>query len=350
MAYEALTTDEIQPGQPVTNELCEKIKYNFDYLYGLSGSSASVGVPNASLEIDADEDGVPDQWTRHLYAGGTGAFETDDPAHGSRAYKFVHPGGAGNGGGYLTSDYIEAAAGAALVGFWLKCTNAATKVLAELLCYDEDQIQLAGDDDARGFYRNATDNPTDWSFMVGAAVLPAGTRYVKLRFYGGVDDVDEAGTVYFDFPRMFYPRPSEAGSFLNVITHNSAAEREAVGTSYQKVKEITVAFTGTLAVAFDLRRNPAGPGTPLVYGRVYRNGGAVGTEQSTNSATYVNKSQDIAGWAFGDTCELWLRSTYSAGVHSVFAKNFRVTVHASNEPATDIVIHAGAVTYDQDAT
>jgi hypothetical protein len=108
MSYDALTAAEIAVGKPVTNELMTKIKDDLDYLY--SGLASVVGpgteILNGSLEIDADADGVPDLWALHEYPAGTGEFDTATPMHGERAFKFTHPGGAGNGGGYLRSDFL----------------------------------------------------------------------------------------------------------------------------------------------------------------------------------------------------------------------------------------------------
>ena len=108
MAYTAITNDEIQVKKPVRQELMQKIKDNFDdHETKLSAASGAETIPNSSFEIDSDADGIPDNWTRYLYPGGSGGFETTNPAHGAKAYKFVHPGGAGNGGGYLESEYIK---------------------------------------------------------------------------------------------------------------------------------------------------------------------------------------------------------------------------------------------------
>ncbi|MBU1864247.1 MAG: hypothetical protein KKH94_11330 [Candidatus Omnitrophica bacterium] len=200
MGYEAITNEEIIVGKPVTNPLMAKIKGNLDYLLGQIGVNTLSGIiPNASFEIDSDEDGIPDQWTRNLYPGGSGAYEETDIIHGSKAYKFVHPGGDGNGGGYLTSDYIEAAGNTQLnVRFWLKTTNAAIKVQGKILCYDTDKIQLSGGDAEKTFYSSVA-NPTSWTNIEGSLVtLPVATRYIKVRLLGGVDDTNQTGIVYFD--------------------------------------------------------------------------------------------------------------------------------------------------------
>jgi len=96
-------------------------------------------------------------------------------------------------------------------------------------------------------------------------------------------------------------------------------EQSKTGTSYTKVKEIRISRGGTLRIKFDLKSSVSG----AVYGRIYRNGVAVGTEQTTSSQTYVTESEDIDGWSSGDLCQLYYM-VHIAGGYSVFVKNFRL--------------------------
>src|SRR3990172_5329481 len=128
MAFDPITQAEIAAGQPVTQALMQKIKDNDDYLYSQigAGGSGEGGIPNGSFEIDADQDGVPDGWTKNLYPAGGGAIETASPAHGANAYKFVQQAGPGNGGGYLDlNDYLPCAPLVPLVFNWLHYATAA---------------------------------------------------------------------------------------------------------------------------------------------------------------------------------------------------------------------------------
>jgi hypothetical protein len=75
-----------------------------------------------------------------------------------------------------------------------------------------------------------------------------------------------------------------------------------------------------LRIKFDIKTtNNAVP----VYGRIYRNGVAVGTQRETYSTSYDPYSEDISGWSAGDLIQLY---TYSgdAGVVDVYVQNFRV--------------------------
>lgn len=98
------------------------------------------------------------------------------------------------------------------------------------------------------------------------------------------------------------------------------------GTAYVKWKTITfdpapaeAVKTSGFRIKFDLRTTSD---AHLAYGRVYKNGVAVGTEQSTNSETYVTKSEDIGNWEADDTIELWIKIA-QAGITAII-KNFRI--------------------------
>ena len=72
-------------------------------------------------------------------------------------------------------------------------------------------------------------------------------------------------------------------------------------------------------IKFDIKSEN---GATTVYGRIYRNGVAVGTEQSTTSTTYVTKSEDISGWSAGDLIQLYTKTGTSGVI--VYVENYRV--------------------------
>jgi len=47
-----------------------------------------------------------------------------------------------------------------------------------------------------------------------------------------------------------------------------------------------------------------------VYGRIYKNGVAIGTGQGTASTSYVYFEEDITGWRGGDLTQLYIKSQY----------------------------------------
>jgi len=104
----------------------------------------------------------------------------------------------------------------------------------------------------------------------------------------------------------------------DILLQSADTQRTHDTTTYTKIKEMQLAFRGGIyRIKFDLK---GGGGVPS-YGRIYRNGGAVGTEQSDSTGSYVNKSEDISGWASGDLVQLYAKIT-SGGL--AYVQNFRI--------------------------
>lgn len=88
------------------------------------------------------------------------------------------------------------------------------------------------------------------------------------------------------------------------LTHTNSTERSTASTTYTKAKESLLRGKGTLRITFELKRTGLG----AAYGRVYRNGAAVGTERSNTSGTYVEYSEDISGWSDGDLVQVYFKA------------------------------------------
>ncbi len=105
-----------------------------------------------------------------------------------------------------------------------------------------------------------------------------------------------------------------------ILSHD--AEASINTDSYTKMKSILLGQylvgSKTLRINFDIKSDDGG----LVYGKIYKNGVAAGTEQSTASLTYVTKSEDIAGWVAGDTMQIYVKSL--SGDSYTYIRNFRV--------------------------
>ena len=93
-------------------------------------------------------------------------------------------------------------------------------------------------------------------------------------------------------------------------------ENSSSNTTYTKKKEIKLDFGGALRIKFDLKH----PFGNIAYGKIYRNGAAVGTERSTTSATYVTFSEDISGWSPGDLLQLYVKTN----ANTVWYQNLRL--------------------------
>jgi len=102
------------------------------------------------------------------------------------------------------------------------------------------------------------------------------------------------------------------------LLHSSDAEVTTVLNVYTKKKEITVPFTGTYRVKFDMKAGYAGD---TVMAKIYLGGVAHGIEQTTISDTYVTKSEDLAFTA-GDLLQLYIADAVAA--RGCFACNLRI--------------------------
>jgi hypothetical protein len=105
----------------------------------------------------------------------------------------------------------------------------------------------------------------------------------------------------------------------DIIHAHDAEVSSATDDDWVKVKTITLTETPdtSLKIYFELKSS----GGDFVYGKIYRNGVAVGTEQLTDSITYVPFTETISGWSNGNTLELWI---LSSPWKTVYAQNFRI--------------------------
>lgn len=112
------------------------------------------------------------------------------------------------------------------------------------------------------------------------------------------------------------------GAFLagtNIIV-SADTERTHSSTTYTKVKEIQIKKPGIYRVYFDLRG--AVDQVYYAYGRIYKNGVAVGTLRQTVSYSYVTFSEDIT-FAANDYCQLYISAQWGIPIAT---RNFRIGI------------------------
>lgn len=216
--WDAIQNSEIEVRKPITQKLMQKVKDNFDYLFGKTSFDA--GLLNGSFEIDSDNNGVPDNWEVSLFPGGQYGYEETIPAHGIRSFKFTHPGGAQNGGGWIESDYYYVAeVRTYIIGFILWSTVAGMKNFVHVRYFDKNKNIITENDPDPSFatlYASAEENneliyrsisnPTGATFFIRSFKPPTASRYIKIRLVGGYTDTDVAGSTYFDNVALF-PTP-----------------------------------------------------------------------------------------------------------------------------------------------
>lgn len=121
------------------------------------------------------------------------------------------------------------------------------------------------------------------------------------------------------------------GSVLNIggkISHlagtvlykSADTTRSSNNSSYHLTKGITVYRPGTYRIKFTISSSDA---SNNAYGRIYRNGVAVGTERQTAGTTEF--SEDISSWSAGDEIQVWTKWT-GDGAQNTSISNFRLYV------------------------
>lgn len=336
MPFDSIPQSWIDVGLAAVRKLFQRIKDNQDYLYGQLGTQAAGELLNASLEVDSDADGEPDGWTINLYPGGAFTLDETSPAHGMRCAKFTHPGGSGNGGGYMDSDYVEIATVKRYVLSFLHWGDANQENLAYVRFYDENKSYISETQVFTTIVGTGGDGTKYkvWSTPVlvsGHFTCPANAKYLKVRLIGGHTDVDVAGNAYFDDVKLEEAKPSvyAPGSYLQASADAELSQVPAFGPT--KKKEIRVDRAGSLRIKFDLYAG----GTDHAVGYVYRNGVFTGYYgRQIGGAAYLTYTFDIPGWQPNDLCQFYAEFVYESGTKKY--RNFRLYSFCNENESVDL--------------
>ncbi len=277
MAFVTLANSDIAVGKPVKQALMQQIKDNFDDLNTRVTAVVEAIVPNGSFEVDSDSDGIPDNWTRSLYTGGSSSFDTSTPVHGAKAYKITSPGGSGNGGGYLDSDYILCSPNCTVaIGWLLKSSVAGIHNLVEILWYTAAKSYIS----TATLYDSAA-NPTSWTAYVRGVAPPSTAMFFKIRITGAKSDNTAGGTAYFD------------GVYLagdeRVDPSGAIAEQSTTSSAYIDRGSIAVAlpFLSAASIVELKIIGQARIGSGAISNQRFRLGSTYSNESSTTSTSYV---------------------------------------------------------------
>ncbi len=195
--------NEPNVGEPTKKQsfarlVIQNLIYLYNQIASLGGSGGS-DVANGGFESDTDNDGTPDGWTVTLFPGGSFVIDSTTQAEGTKSAKFTHPGGAGNGGGYIqTNDFSSCSELRSLNLNWTqKASVAGIRAIVQVLYYDSAKAFLS----TQTAYDSQA-NATAWTDLNFLMLPPAGARYYKLKFVGGDSSVNVAGSVWFDGVRV----------------------------------------------------------------------------------------------------------------------------------------------------
>lgn len=179
------------------------------------------------------------------------------------------------------------------------------------------KLQARNADDAT-FILEARDNGAglvEIARLAGAAdAYFQATLPLRFNPQAGAPGVPVEGMVwYLDADDRLYLRKAASTVVLGegvrnyaagtILIHTSAGVGTTNNLAYEKHKELYIPGSGTLRIAFDLI--PAAIAS--VYGQIWRNGVAVGTERSVaGGGAETNFSEDIAGWIAGDLLQIYI--------------------------------------------
>jgi len=186
----------------------------------------------------------------------------------------------------------------------------------------------AGYFDGRGYFsRNVgigATNPNEKLTVEGALSLDEIAAPSADSGYGKVYVKSSDSSLYFkDDGGTEYDLTTGGDNFVvgdYLISDNDTLRVHAI-TGYLKLKETKIGRGGTLRIKFDLSANNA---PVYVYAKIYRNGVAVGTQQSAVGTGYHTYSEDISGWSKGDLVQIYGLTTNSS--YPVFVRNLRLYV------------------------
>lgn len=337
MPFKDIDKATIQSGQPGIGPggFGEDVIDNLNFLNGQIGSLAADDILNGSFEVEGAT-GIPANWERTLFAGGAGAFETANPMHGEQGYKFTHPGGGGNGGGSLESEYFAIGEIRNLILAWMHYVSAAgMHETVEVKYYTATQVFIS----TQTIY-DSTSNPTTATNYQLPLVIPATARFIKVKVIGGDDNVDVAGDSFWDGIRIVKEPLLDADATeapwqnVSVTTQPtiacSPAEKSTASGSLVLLKAFRLARGGTLGV--NVFYKTSGSGT--AYAKIYRNGSPLSLELDTVATTYTSAAWLLSGWSAGDLIELYGRQ--SGGTTARFAD---FSIHSNTLFGEEVTLH-----------
>lgn len=331
MGFTTIASSQIDVDSPVTQELVQALVDRDDANNADIGTLAGLDIQNGSFEIDSDANGIPDAWDLSLFTGGTGVLDTSIVYHGNKSFKFNHPGGAGNGGGQLTSEFFPVSTGESWqITFALK-SSVAMKNKVHILTFDRNQASIG---ETTVFNDTSTRN---WGTLQSTFTNPSSCTFIKVRCIGGTTDVDAAGDSFFDdiSVNMKPIIGSTAGSY--VVSQSSekrgSNNSDAGGV---KLKEMKTGMTGGLKIHYQ-----ASFGGGITVGgsglvNINRNGtvitgtsstlGFSGTTGTTVGLVYTTHSNNVDDWSNGDLIQLFSQRIGGSTLSQVRIKNMRLQV------------------------
>ena len=173
--------------------------------------------------------------------------------------------------------------------------------------------------DTNILYRQNGNGAANWEAISAADFGGLTGRWTLVQGYRGTDgkilEFKGAGTDPAEGDKV----TNHAFSAGQVLRQHQNTQLASTSQTYFKLWEMVILGGGTIRVNFAMKTSSAGNSA---YARIYRNGGAVGTEQTDTTGSWVYKSEDIAGWKTGDLIQIYVKVT--AGGHESILCDFRL--------------------------
>ncbi|MCK5520319.1 MAG: hypothetical protein KAI81_04340 [Candidatus Marinimicrobia bacterium] len=150
----------------------------------------------------------------------------------------------------------------------------------------------------------------------------------KRNLAGGVAGLDSSGNLSSGIISGLLNRYAITNDLLH---SNDSTQINSTQNTYKKVKTITLntlyRTPETIRIKFDLKTTWS---IHNAYGRIYKNGVALGTERITNNTSYVTYSEDLS-FEDGDTLELW---TYNIGWNAAYSYTRNLRIYGISQEIT----------------
>jgi len=127
----------------------------------------------------------------------------------------------------------------------------------------------------------------------------------------------------------------------DTLRNSNDTEKPTVSAVYVKLKEVRMnAALAGCRIKFDLMTTPAMGET--AYARIYKNGVAIGTEQSEAAGVYTTVIDDLTGFALNDLIQIYAKN--SAGTAFVRNMRFYYSEYVTTIGTKGLVTHLATIT------
>ena len=169
------------------------------------------------------------------------------------------------------------------------------------------------------------DSPT--APAIPAGEIPICSIYMR-KSATSIEDEDDStnGYIYKDL-RSALSRYDVLAPGTEIIGGALTENPRSNNTTYEKVKEVAIGRAGIVTVSFALKKSAT-----TIYGRVYINGAAVGTERAETTSSYVVYTEDFTV-AIGDLIQLYVKAGAAVATYGYY-KDFKILVASGGSAVT----------------